>query len=59
MTAGRDCTVRFWKVEEESHLIYRAGGGSGLVNVVACLDKYHFFTGYDDRSLILWTIENR
>ena len=59
MTAGRDRTVIFLKVEEESHLIYRAGGVAGSANVVACLDDDHFVTGNDTGSLRWWTVDKR
>jgi ribosomal RNA-processing protein 9 len=36
---GRDKTVRYWKVMEESQLVFRGGGGSRIRNVLEGADE--------------------
>lgn len=36
---GRDKTVRYWKVMEESQLVFRGGGGSKIRNVLEGADE--------------------
>lgn len=54
VTAGsRDRTCRWWKVEEETQLVFRGGGKTerqyyeGSIDVVCALDEQHFVSGGD------------
>lgn len=54
VTAGsRDRTCRWWKLEEETQLVFRGGGKTekqyveGSIDVVCALDEQHFVSGGD------------
>lgn len=51
---GRDCTVRIWKIVEESQLIYH--GHAGCVDCIKLINEEHFVTGADDGSVCLWSV---
>ena len=76
VTVGaRDRTARFWKVVEESQLVFRGGGPDrkpkrgeddgirphyeGSMERVACIDDETFVTGADNGSLSLWSIHKK
>jgi ribosomal RNA-processing protein 9 len=54
-----DRTVRVWKVEEDSHLVYRPGGDVGGAECVAAIRDGWFVTGHDDGRLALWKEEKK
>eukprot|EP00300_Choanocystis_sp_HF-7_P010660 c17067_g1_i3.p1 GENE.c17067_g1_i3~~c17067_g1_i3.p1 ORF type:complete len:206 (+),score=32.33 c17067_g1_i3:75-692(+) len=54
VTGGRDSTVRWWKIPEESQLLFKAHTGS--VDAVAMLTGDRAFSGSQDGSLALWDV---
>ena len=59
VSVARDRTVRVWKVEEDSHLVYRPGGGAGGADCVAAVRDGWFATGHEDGMLALWRQEKK
>ena len=59
VTVARDRTVRVWKVEEDSHLVYRPGGDVGGAECVSSMRDGWFATGHDDGRLALWKEEKK
>ncbi|XP_010923673.1 U3 snoRNP-associated protein-like EMB2271 [Elaeis guineensis] len=54
LTAGRDRTMRLWKVPEESQLIFRAPASS--LECGCFINDSEFLSGSDDGSIELWSI---
>ncbi|XP_008794456.2 U3 snoRNP-associated protein-like YAOH [Phoenix dactylifera] len=54
LTAGRDRTMRLWKVPEESQLIFRAPASS--LECSCFINDSEFLSGSDDGSIELWSI---
>lgn len=52
MSVSNDRTVRRWKVEESSHLVYR--GHKGPIDAVQILNDDCFVTGSEDGRICLW-----
>ncbi|KNZ72506.1 hypothetical protein J132_02933 [Termitomyces sp. J132] len=57
---GRDKTVRYWKIVEETQLVFRGGGRmkkfiEGSIECVAMIDETTFVSGGDSGSLCLWS----
>mmetsp|Transcript_36191 Transcript_36191/g.76064 ORF Transcript_36191/g.76064 Transcript_36191/m.76064 type:complete len:539 (+) Transcript_36191:153-1769(+) len=59
VTIARDRTVRVWKVEEDSHLVFRPGGDVGSAECVSAVRDGWFATGHDDGRLSLWKEEKK
>ena len=59
VSIGRDRTVRVWKVEEDSHLVFRPGGDVGSAECVSAIQDGWFITGHDDGRLALWREEKK
>ena len=59
VSIARDRTVRVWKVEEDSHLVYRGGGNVGSAECVSAIQDGWFVTGHDDGRLLLWKEEKK
>lgn len=53
-SGGSDKTVRVWKIQEESQLVFNAESGS--VEIVRKLDESYFVSCSDDGKLCLWTM---
>ncbi|KAL7541077.1 hypothetical protein ACHAWF_006857 [Thalassiosira exigua] len=58
-SAARDRTARVWKVEEDSHLVFRPGGGAGSAECVSAMRDGWFATGHDDGRIALWREEKK
>ena len=58
LTAGRDKTVRLWKIKEEAQLLFQ-GGHTMSVDAVAKLSAKRYFTGSQDGAVALWTTEKK
>ncbi|OZJ05442.1 hypothetical protein BZG36_01634 [Bifiguratus adelaidae] len=69
---GRDRTVRYWKIVEESQLVFRGGAsfrnkdGSGTAisvegstDAVVCLGESNFISGGDSGALCLWDLNKK
>ncbi|KAJ4781518.1 U3 snoRNP-associated protein-like YAOH [Rhynchospora pubera] len=54
LTAGRDRTMRLWKVPEESQLIFRAPAAS--LECSCFINDSEFMSGSDDGSIELWSM---
>ena len=55
MSVGRDRTARVWKLQEESHLIFRGGATMAPADTIAAMnDNKHFLTGHEDGTLAMW-----
>ncbi|KAL7538802.1 hypothetical protein ACHAXR_008795 [Thalassiosira sp. AJA248-18] len=59
VSIARDRTVRVWKVEEDSHLVFRPGGDVGSSECVSAIQDGWFVTGHDDGRLALWKEEKK
>ena len=59
VSIARDRTVRVWKVEEDSHLVFRPGGDVGSAECVSAIQDGWFVTGHDDGRLALWREEKK
>jgi ribosomal RNA-processing protein 9 len=59
VSIARDRTVRVWKVEEDSHLVYRGGGDVGSAECLSAIQDGWFVTGHDDGRLLLWKEEKK
>eukprot|EP00005_Dracoamoeba_jomungandri_P002477 CAMPEP_0174251832 /NCGR_PEP_ID=MMETSP0439-20130205/1531_1 /TAXON_ID=0 /ORGANISM="Stereomyxa ramosa, Strain Chinc5" /LENGTH=498 /DNA_ID=CAMNT_0015332255 /DNA_START=47 /DNA_END=1543 /DNA_ORIENTATION=- len=55
LTAGSDCTARYWKIIDETHLVFR-NVHSGSIDCCALIDQHSFLTGSQDGSVALWGI---
>ena len=53
-SGGRDKTVRNWKIEDESQLIFNAKDLGGNVDSIACVSDSLFVSGSDSGSISLW-----
>ncbi|KAK3359340.1 WD40-repeat-containing domain protein [Lasiosphaeria hispida] len=67
---ARDRTARYWKVPEESQLVFRGGGPGekkrkalavheGSMDRVAMIDDEMFITGSDNGDVALWSIHRK
>jgi len=59
VSAGRDRTVRSWKLAEETHLIYRPGGRVSSADCVSAVNDGWFLSGHDDGHLSLWNVDKK
>lgn len=59
VSIARDRTVRVWKVEEDSHLVFRPGGDVGSAECVSAFQDGWFATGHEDGRLALWKEEKK
>jgi len=59
VSIAQDRTVRLWKVEEDSHLVYRPGGDVSSAECVCAIQDGWFITGHDDGRLALWKEEKK
>lgn len=59
VSIARDRTVRVWKVEDDSHLVFRPGGDVGSAECVSAIQDGWFVTGHDDGRLALWKEEKK
>ena len=59
VSVARDRTVRVWKVEEDSHLVFRPGGDVGSAECISAIQDGWFVTGHDDGRLSLWREEKK
>lgn len=55
VTVGRDRTCRFWKVAEDSQLIFRPNPGAGQLECCAFTSPDTWITGSDDGTVSLWS----
>jgi len=54
VSCSSDRTARLWKVAEEAHLVFRAGGHRAAADCLAVLTEGGFATAGQDGSLLLW-----
>jgi len=59
VSIARDRTVRVWKVEDDSHLVFRPGGDVGSAECISAIQDGWFVTGHDDGRLSLWKEEKK
>lgn len=50
---GIDCSIRIWKIAEESQLIYQ--GHSGSIEDVKLISEENFLSSGNDGSICLWS----
>jgi len=53
-SVARDRTARAWKLEEETHMIYRGGSKLSSADCISAIKDDWFLTGHDDGVLSLW-----
>jgi len=53
-SVGRDRTARAWKLNEETHLIFRGGSKTTSADCITSINDDFFLTGHDDGALNLW-----
>ncbi|XP_024534000.1 U3 snoRNP-associated protein-like EMB2271 [Selaginella moellendorffii] len=53
LSAGRDRTLRLWKVPEETQLVFR--GYTASIESCCCITNGEFLSGADDGSVALWS----
>ena len=59
ISTGRDRTLRAWKINEESHLIYRGGSKATSADCVAQINDSWCLTGHENGDLNLWFMEKK
>lgn len=50
---GSDCSIRIWKIAEESQLIYN--GHKGSIEAIRLINEENFLSSGDDGSLCVWS----
>ena len=55
VTVGRDRTCRYWKVAEDSQLIFRPAPSAGQLESCAFVTPDSWITGSDDGTVSLWS----
>ncbi len=55
ITGGDDSTVRIWKIEQESQLLFRGQPTLRSIDSVSALTSDVIFSGAQDGSLLLWS----
>ena len=57
---GRDRSIRYWKILEESQVIFQADTlHAGSLDALALLSENHFITGSDQGQLALWHLARK
>ncbi|CEM33402.1 unnamed protein product [Vitrella brassicaformis CCMP3155] len=59
LTGGEDRTVRYWKMTQETHLIFQPPQTLGPIDAVSALTAQLFASGAQDGSVSLWSISSR
>lgn len=59
VSVGKDRTARLWKIEEDTHLIYRGGARMSYAESVSVIKDKWFITGHQDGQLALWYSEKK
>jgi len=59
LTCGADKTLRLWKIPEESQLMFKSPTIHSSIDACAMVNDEFFFTGQQDGSVALWTINKR
>ncbi|KAF4739711.1 pre-rRNA processing protein [Perkinsus olseni] len=61
VTGGADGTVRYWKVANDTHMLFNVHKkeGYGSVDAVSLLDPEHILAGGQDGGLTLWATNSR
>ncbi|EEQ99717.1 conserved hypothetical protein [Perkinsus marinus ATCC 50983] len=61
VTGGADSTVRYWKVANDTHMLFNVHKkeGYGSVDAVSLLDPEHILAGGQDGGLTLWATNSR
>jgi len=57
VTCGFDRQAIYWKIEQESQLIFN--GGDYSMDAIKALSPNHFVTGSQDGLVSLWTLKNK
>jgi ribosomal RNA-processing protein 9 len=57
LSSGDDCTLRFWKVIDETQLIFK--GHSFSIDCAKLLNEKCFISGGQDGKLAFWTKEKK
>jgi ribosomal RNA-processing protein 9 len=59
ISVGRDRTARAWKLQEDTHLIFRGGSKMSPADCVSIIKDDWFLTGHDNGNLSLWMTEKK
>jgi ribosomal RNA-processing protein 9 len=59
ISVGRDRTARAWKLQEDTHLIFRGGSKMSPADCVSIIKDDWFLTGHDNGQLCLWMTEKK
>jgi ribosomal RNA-processing protein 9 len=57
ITSGADCSVRIWKIPEQTQLLYK--GHSASIDAVAFVSDDAFVTGSQDGAVALWSARKK
>mgnify|MGYP003386042852 CR=1 FL=1 len=57
LSCGADHTVRLWRVQEESHLVYR--GQKSIVDTISVLTGDSFVSGDENGSICVWKMTQK
>lgn len=59
VSVGRDRTARAWKLQEDTHLIFRGGGRLSSADCTSVIKDDWFLTGHENGQLSLWMTEKK
>lgn len=59
VSVGRDRTARAWKLQEDTHLIFRGGAKLSSADCVSVIKDDWFITGHENGQLCLWMTDKK
>jgi len=59
ISVGRDRTARAWKLQEDTHLIFRGGARLSSADCLTVIKDDWFLTGHETGQLCLWMTEKK
>lgn len=59
ISVGQDRTARAWKLELDTHLIFRGGSKMQAADCISLIKDDWFITGHQDGTLALWMTEKK
>ena len=59
ISVGRDRTARAWKLQEDTHLIFRGGAKLSAADCVSVIKDDWFLSGHENGQLCLWLTDKK